>query len=88
MLLSKLSSATKSLEEHISWQDPRNNEIVIPNPESHMGLISMKENSDYAMKLPVSSSQDLAMELAQCRAPSSSNPILRLMGKNLMVEQG
>ncbi|XP_077237459.1 uncharacterized protein LOC143879146 [Tasmannia lanceolata] len=64
----------------------RVNEKVIPVLESPTGSISLTQSSDAAGKLPGYSYFGLASPSSSQNHPQhTSNPILRLMGKNLMV---
>ncbi|XP_077217627.1 uncharacterized protein LOC143851999 [Tasmannia lanceolata] len=61
------------------------NEMVVPVLESPTGSISLKESLHALGKLSSYSDFDLASPSSQTHPQPTSNPILRLMGKNLMV---
>ncbi|XP_077221908.1 uncharacterized protein LOC143855712 [Tasmannia lanceolata] len=64
---------------------PQINEMGISILESPSSSISSKESLDAAGKLPVYSDVCLASPSSQTHPQPTSNSILRLMGKNLMV---
>ncbi|XP_058113071.1 uncharacterized protein LOC131256058 [Magnolia sinica] len=69
-----------------TYPTSRMDEMVIPGSESPIGSVSMKLPLDAVMKFPNCSNFESAAQSSQAdpHQPSPS-PVLRLMGKNLMV---
>lgn len=63
----------------------RIDEVVIPTLDLPVASTSMKASSTVATGFPTSSDFGLGSPSSQTQSPTSLNPVLRLMGKNLMV---
>ncbi|XAR72364.1 hypothetical protein NMG60_11018977 [Bertholletia excelsa] len=81
--LDRRADGLNSLSEATSFGNfpsSRSDRIILPIPKSAAAPVPLDDSADCGLKVPIHGDCDSV-------SPSSSNPILRLMGKNLIVNK-